>query len=393
MQYREQGGAVMTYVRLSTGQRLWTVDLGTSSWWNQRVGNVMVVGDYNTGVVRGYDRRTGRELWTHTLPNARWASAGKDRVCLWAGGTLQALNPATGVVAWETTAPASLQYVVSEQHLLIGCTTDGAVIALRAADGARAWEQKAGGANNYVRSVGGRLIVYPTSQPGRVSCLNPQTGARLWDADLPHRVSWTFDSKDRLYLTDYDRTITCVDPATGRRLWDFSGASIVPSTERDGRLVVRDGQNRRLSCLDARNGSTLWAAGFDGDRNAYPVVTREQVLLVDYSTKTLTAFDGATGARQWELRGDGQHVYPYLRDKWAYVIKSDREVVRLDVKTGREQWRYSARDRVIGLTLIEGRILVGTRSGIAAVSASDGRGAWHLDTEGPFSSFWSPFTD
>jgi outer membrane protein assembly factor BamB len=107
-----------------------------------------------------------------------------------AAGAIVCLDAATGKEEWRYDLPKSVHtgVAVDAFSAYVGCR-DGSVYWVDRKTGKLRWKIAIGGAVlscPAVASVGGfPVAVYAVSQEGLVVCLNPQTGAVVWQKPLP----------------------------------------------------------------------------------------------------------------------------------------------------------------------------------------------------------------
>ena len=193
----------------------------------------------------------------------------------------------------------------------------------------------------------------------------PKEGpAILWRASVGMGFSSMSVSQGRLYTmgnTKDTDTVFCFDAATGALVWkhDYTeplqpkyyegGPSATPTV--DGGRVFTLSKSGRVFCFDAANGKVVWDKslteelglkvnewGFGGS----PLVEGDALILNVGSAGT--ALDKHTGKVLWN-NGTNTTGYatavPFTLDgQRAAAIFAAKHLVAVDVKTGRELWRF-----------------------------------------------------
>ncbi|MCA9794824.1 MAG: PQQ-binding-like beta-propeller repeat protein [Candidatus Eremiobacteraeota bacterium] len=234
-----------------TGRTLWKAQVGAARLLT-RVSDQAVA-------VRSRDRLTvlveGKPAWTQAVdPNLRGPRLGKDgNLLLWDGLTrpnwvgAQALDPATGSVAWKVDRPT---LTINRFPMLDSVESDGARVYL----GYHAGQVEAcdlAGNSLWKRQVTAspRLVaaeqLYVAGADDTVHTLAPASGDEAWKATAGRSEP----SLGPALVTGGASGVTALDPASGRLEWQWTGAGpVTPAQTADGRVYVQaDG---RLLALD-----------------------------------------------------------------------------------------------------------------------------------------------
>lgn len=188
------------------------------------------------------------------------------------------------------------------------------------------WEAKVGTGTSVVTVAGGRAFtIGNVGKSDQVICFEAATGKQVWKHEFPLDVdkrmfeggpaaSPTLDS-GRVYTVSHQGDLWCLDAATGKKVWyhhyqrDFGGRrphwGYAGSATVEGQLLILDvgAKDGSTVALDKTTGQTVWKSGEDEAGYATPIV--------------------ATIAGQ----------------RTAVVFKAEA-LIGLDVKDGRELWRY-----------------------------------------------------
>lgn len=172
----------------------------------------------------------------------------------------------------------------------------------------------------------------------------------------------------------------------------------------DGTAYLAAGST--LSAIDLASGDERWTVSLEGARTGSPAVGADAVvcpdgegLLVvgrDGGDRRHVPYDGETAARLTARQQAGPTVpsSPTVVDDTAYVGTPAGDLVAVGLADDAVTWRSPAttgwtslarqRRTAGGVTspaVADGRVVVGTESGIAAFDAADGSSEWTHDTE------------
>ena len=158
--------------------------------------------------------------------------------------------------------------------------------------------------------------------------------------------------------------VTALRPENGQTVWQASygapytmnpaavshgkGVKSTPAVE-DGRIFTL-GISGILSCLDAKTGKLEWRKDFGpfgyGVASS-PMVDRGLVIVYvgGNAQGALTAFDAATGAEKWSVKGDGpayaSPIVVELAGTRQVVTQSRRNIIGVSAATGALLWQIS----------------------------------------------------
>lgn len=220
-----------------TGRAKWRVDLRVPVSGAVGVGRNLVVVGTRGGEVIALDRENGNRLWTAPVSTEVLAppAVNRDIVAVQTvDGRVYALAADSGKRLWvyERTEPAlSLRGtgtpVIVSDGVLAGFAS-GKVVALRVTDGGVLWEATVGqphGRNEIERLVdvdASALVapdaVYAASFQGRLTALNPASGATLWVRDVSTYTGLAMDDAN-IYLTNDKSQVLAFDRKSGANVW------------------------------------------------------------------------------------------------------------------------------------------------------------------------------
>jgi len=206
-----------------------------------------------------------------------------------------------------------------------------------------------------------------------VSCLNADTGEKIWKVKLPG---------------DYEDT--GLDQTFG------GGPRSNPTITADGKLYFL-GIKGELYCLDAKDGHVIWQKSYSKDFGGKmpvwgfsesPLIDGEKIVCVPGGSKgAVVALDRNTGSLLWKTNGvndDANYsslVKTVLSGVEQYVTLTAKSVIGVAVDDGKLLWKYDCSDKyktaVIPTPVVVGPNLVfataGYRAGCDLLKISGGK--------------------
>ncbi len=300
----------------------------------------------------GYSLASGRELLRVESGGSGW-SLDDERLFVWDGETLQAVDVATGARSWSIPA-ASIHTAWAEGERLLVRSLEG-LQAFDAATGSRLW--RAAAVEPGCALARGPVIV--VEEPDGYRVLDPATGATLRElpaAGLCERTRWGYHNS----LGDSDgRRFAAIEP--GMPGWRGRGSPEL------------------LRVYDLDSAATLWSRPLRGSGLLH--VDRDAVYIFDDGS--LFALDAATGAVRAEIslgldpraRGGSMSLRIHEHDEAGPVLIVD--------SSDSGWWAFGRRPEPTPREtyVIRGR-LVGARAAGAPVKV--GGAVVHADTNGRF---------
>jgi outer membrane protein assembly factor BamB len=264
------------------------------------------------------------------------------------GGTLRAVDAATGVVRWSFTAggPIRAAPAVAAGVVYVGDLT-GLLHAVDAATGQERWQVDLAGplVSSSPAVVDGRVLVVtetggssPAVVDGTVYVGGDATASgtvmTLYAVDAATgAIQWRHENNQNgLYA---------IDAATGRVRWSAPTGDAVRSTVPvDAGVAYVGSRDGTLYAVDAATGAERWRFATGKAITASPAVA-DQTVFVGSTDGTLYALDAATGAERWHVgTGSVRESAPTVADGIVYVVAGG--VFRaLDTQTGEERWDVS----------------------------------------------------
>lgn len=285
-----------------SGTRRWTAKSmasgATTNGFNLVVAGGMVV--MPDAALYGFDRATGAERWIFapSTPPPGVGLIDTDGTTIYAGsigGTVYALDAATGTPRWSTSlghadSTVTLEPLYHEGVVYVGvkrltAPNTGSVAALDATTGAIRWSANIAasgalpGGVTHRAVIAGDLVVFPI-QDGSIRAFDRTTGAPRWIApaltDLPIGTGGS-PTNDHRPLALVGTTIVAgsttgyvvgLDAATGSRRWRTTanrGSAVYPLAA-DAATVYVTHFGGQLAAFRASDGAVLWYAGDNGTR-------------------------------------------------------------------------------------------------------------------------------
>lgn len=187
---------IMYKLNASTGEQVWSLDLGASSVSSPALdeNGILYIGTFNSQLL-AIDSMTGKIAWDLTTNDWVWGSPtlGPDNTLFVTdlGGNLYAVDTVTGKFLWEK--QVSTDTSIAGSALLVGdalfvVTSSGAIVSY-GLDGERLWKEEIGNEDNKVEFYGtpvlageDLILVSSTGSDNLVYAFNPQL-----------ETQWTFE--------------------------------------------------------------------------------------------------------------------------------------------------------------------------------------------------------
>lgn len=303
------GDGSMTALRVSTGETIWRVDLGSPVASTAAVsGGVLVVGTRDGGfhalvAATGLPRwtvRTGADVawpWGHESGDRYTASPviGGGVTILAAGdGTVRAVTLESGRELWRVSLHTRIRSspAISGDRIFAG-GADGKVYALDLATGTTRWTYEtlgttlASGDFGYDRRTimsspavsGGK--VYVGARDGFLYALSADSGKLAWKYD--HEISWVISSPavqdSMVYAGTSDGLfVQAVDSRTGAERWRRkTDVTVWSSPVISGDLLVYGDSRGRIVAVDRWSGADRWSFMTGGGVYGEPVPSGRRI--------------------------------------------------------------------------------------------------------------------
>jgi outer membrane protein assembly factor BamB len=324
-----------------------------------------------------------------------WTAFGADEA-----NTGQASSGLGGdlALAWEFAAGGALLStpVVAGGRLVFG-DGGGTVFCLDPITGAVLWDVPAGDAVEsspaFIPPGGGSphgKVVLGTNS-GLVLCLDMEDGSQLWNVTTggyvkssPCFVPDPAGYSGRLYVGSYDGAVYCLDSDDGKELWRFPGCDrIHPGpAHMDGNIIFGacDGQ---LYSIDADDGTRLW--NYSADYFPGSAAVADGRVFAGSNSGILHCVDLEDGELLWDFDLNGSvFSTPAVGDGVVYMGSDGSEMFAINASDGDELWSVKTGGRIAAPPVIAGDSLVfGDGSGeLRVLSRADGGELFSDEVEG-----------
>jgi outer membrane protein assembly factor BamB len=252
------------------------------------------------------------------------------------------------------------------------------------------------------------------SGDGKMYAIDTLTGKKYWEFITGDAIfSSPVAAKGIVYFASRDRYIYALQSATGKLVWKFKfgedlsaqnfwdyylGSPVV-----DKNVVYIGAGDGFLYAFEAKNGKVKWkynagsrirrALAVSDSKIIFGTMTGE-VIELDKQGKYIWTFSTDGVSIPFEKNGlDNTSIFtiPAIGDGYVAIAGRDFVLYLLDLKTGKEVWRYNHPNSwVLSTAIYDGKVIAG--SGVAAfVHANDlktGKLLWQFKTKSPvYSSF------
>lgn len=261
-----------------------------------------------------------------------------------AGSTNQARLAASPVVA------GGKLYVID---------ADARVIAMNADTGARLWQTDMPAEGNGRALFGGGVSVldgkvFVTTGVGDVAALDAATGKILWKKRPggPLRGSPTVEY-GQVYVMSQDNQLFALDQASGDVQWTESGTvqttgvfGVAAPAAAQG-TVIAGFSSGEISAYRYENGRNLWGDALSrtsistsvaslSDIDADPVVDRGRVFAIGQGGR-MASYELVSGQRLWEINIAGIST-PAVVGEWVFVVTDDAKLLCVARASGKIRW-------------------------------------------------------
>ncbi|MBM4143236.1 MAG: hypothetical protein FJ225_06555 [Lentisphaerae bacterium] len=257
--------------------------------------------------------------------------------------------------------------------LVLVCGAGGTVYALDAATGSERWRYDAG-AN--IRSTAnweddgngkpGRVVIL-TQPDGALHCLATDTGRAVWNAPGAARTDGSIAvHRGRIVFGSCDSALHVVSLADGRetlaaRLGD--GHEIAAGVAVEGDRAFTGNRSGSLVCVDLASGKTLWVCEEGGgELFTTPAVRGDRVVFASGDGDVLCVAKDS-GRAVWRLDANAAEAKSPVIAGAHVAAALDGTLHLLSLENGRELWSFEAGDRITAPAVVGGMILIGTDQG------------------------------
>lgn len=131
---------------------------------------------------------------------------------------------------------------------------------------------------------------------------------------------------------------------------------------------------------DASESLPAWSTSLDLPR-APVIAASADVIVLSGAGSEVSAYDGASGQRQWRVALDA--AVPAAIASGRVAVQTAGAITVLDATSGRELWSHAAAEPSVAPALDATRLFALSATEVRAYAADDGRGLWRIDFEQP----------
>jgi outer membrane protein assembly factor BamB len=282
---------------LADGLELWATDLGArASATPLEVEGTLVIAD-ETGVLHGLVPEDGRIAWRLQLDGpvtGAPASDGTLVVVATQEGTAYGIDPTLGTEVWQVPVGGGVRrsVAIADGVAYLG-TMPGTLVALATASGRELWRRQVSATGDVMSPsvADGRVFVTLGGvADGRLIVLAASSGEPLWSDDAPPGVVVYAPAiaDGRAIVVRTDGIVEALDAESGASIWSARSPNRVtalPAIVDDTVLVAA--VEGPLQALDLATGATRWSVPIDGA--PFAPVAIDGVVLVPTGNGTLYA--------------------------------------------------------------------------------------------------------
>ncbi len=309
----------------------------------------------DSGSAKALNKLSGHVVWRHKLGTLAAASPGydvKDKLVFVpllsdsgttpGGGRFVALSMRTGRVVWSHTVPAGSESspLVWDRTVIFGDQA-GNVVALDARHGHQIWAYRASGAVKGGPSLADG-IVYFGDYAGRAYALSFRTGHQIW-AVSTNGARFGFGSGNfysspavafgRVYMGNTDGRVYSFAAKTGKLAWATGtnayvySSPAVDDTPGLGPTVYLGSYDGTFYAFDAQSGAVRWTHPAGSRISGSPTIVNHAVYFSALGSRTTVGLEARTG-RQLFSFPDGA-FNPVIADYKAMYLVGYSQIYQL----------------------------------------------------------------
>ena len=287
------------------------------------------------GTIRALDRATGALVWRRAGKGGLLAAAEGALVVRGSDGTVSRLVPGTGAVSWsvDSGVSGSLPAVVDGDRVLVA----GNGIAAVDLEGGRLLWSAPGGTAATAPPVGAGARILVGEADGTLRCRDRATGLSLWTYRTGSALlaPALVDDRRDVFLGTTDRRFLSLDLDKGRFRWRWKlGTDVQAAAVRFDDRVLFAAFDAVLYALDRGRGDLVWRVPLPSRPLSGPLLTGTSVLIACHETYVL-GFEAKTGRPLGTLKTPAEIRTPPLLDNGRlYIGLRDRSVLALRLGAG-----------------------------------------------------------
>lgn len=252
-------------------------------------------------------------------------------------------------------------------------------------------------------------IMYSIDKQGYVSVFSLKEKKLLWSKNIAgNEVDRYFYSggilfsDNKLYVTYGSRNLVVLDVESGNELIRKEFPDIIrtkPVMADDNLLLVQTISNQVIA-YNTKSSKLMWMheGGIEiiSSRNHIHPELYNGYALVSYSSGEVVYLNASNGSELWRYSLSSSEelglpnfepsviiTKPIISGNFAYFASSNRKIIKLDLKEGKEVWIKTA-DDIQSMTLHDNSLIVTNNARqIALLSTTDGKVSWTGDLISP----------
>lgn len=238
--------------------------------------------------------------------------------------------------------------------------------------------------------VVGDVLLVEDARHG-LTALELDTGHPRWFVQMSGALDhWPSMGTNTVCLASGTRSVV-VELSTGHRLFE-RGSPALPagSPVSDGRLMyVPSLLDDTLYAIDMQSGLQAWEyrlpARFAASVQLIGPEGRRSVLIVsdDGLLRALPASADIPRRERWVRHVGELLAPPVISGDRIYVATVGRELIALNAGSGEIEWKYLPGEALVsGALIVNGRVVLATRTRVICLNAEDGAPNWEVPAEG-----------
>jgi hypothetical protein len=252
-------------------------------------------------------------------------------------------------------------------------------------------------------------IMYSIDKQGYVSAFSLKEKKLLWSKNIAgNEVDRYFYSggilfsDNKLYVTYGSRNLVVLDVESGNELIrkEFPDIIRTKPVMADDKLLLVQTISNQVIAYNTKSSKLMWMheGGIEiiSSRNHIHPVLYNGYALVSYSSGEVVYLNASNGSELWRYSLSSSEelglpnfepsviiTKPIISGNFAYFASSNRKIIKLDLKEGKEVWIKTA-DDIQSMTLHDNSLIVTNNARqIALLSTTDGKVSWTGDLISP----------
>ena len=252
-------------------------------------------------------------------------------------------------------------------------------------------------------------IIYSIDKQGYVNAFSLKEKKLLWSKNISgNEVDRYFYSggilfsDNKLYVTYGSRNLVVLDVESGNELIrkEFPDIIRTKPVMADDKLLLVQTISNQVIAYNTTSSKLMWMheGGIEiiSSRNHIHPVLYNGYALVSYSSGEVVYLNASNGSELWRYSLSSSEelglpnfepsviiTKPIISGNFAYFATSNRKIIKLDLKEGKEVWIKTA-DDIQSMTLHDNSLIVTNNARqIALLSTTDGKVSWTGDLISP----------